>query len=119
MSWPDASSAHADVATSAPTIATVELAPSIAARIAAMTKLGAITRSAVSVSGRGASVARRPAAHANHNKVAAAARGALAHESIAADAAGPADNGRVTQATRNNQSMGGRARTTPFARLGA
>ena len=82
--------------------------------IAATTNAGAITRSAVNVCGRGASVARSPTAHASQSSVAAATRGPSAHDSVAAAAAGPAVSGNVTQATRSSHRKRGRGRLTPF-----
>src|SRR5436190_8680106 len=109
------------VATTAPTIASVDAEPSIAQSTATTTSAGAMTRTAVSVCGRGASVARRPAPHASHSSVAAATRGASDHCSIVALTAGPAVTGNVTHATRSNQRKRGRGRDDsvrgPRARL--
>src|SRR4051812_28676221 len=95
-------------------VASVEGAPSIAASTAATTNAGAITRSAVNVWVRGASVANNPAAHAIHNNVVAAMRGPSDHDSVAAAAAGPAVSGSVTHATRSSHKKPGRGRLTPF-----
>jgi hypothetical protein len=115
MSLPDASALHTIVATTAPTIASVDAEPSIAVSNAATTSAGAMTRNAVSVCGRGARVASRPAPHASHSRVVAATRGASDHDAIVASAAGPAVTGSVTHDTRSNHKKNGRGRMTPFA----
>src|SRR4051794_37052331 len=118
MSCPDASAAHTSVATIAPTIAAVDASPAIAAHTAAITNAGAMTRNAVSMTGRGASVASNPAAHASQSSTAPATRGASDHDASESAAAGPAVTGSVIHATRNNHRKRGRGSGTPF-RCGA
>src|SRR4051794_4473981 len=114
MSCPDASAAHTSVATIAPTIAAVDASPAIAAPTAAITNAGATTRNAVSMTGRGASVASNPTAHATQRSSAPATRGASDHDASESAAAGPAVTGNVTHATRNNHRKRGRGSGTPF-----
>jgi len=95
-------------------VAMVDASPSIATSTAPITNAGAMTRSAVSVIGRGASVASSPTAHAAHNSTAPATRGPSDHDASEADAPGPAVTGRVIHATRSNHRKRGRGSGTPF-----
>ncbi len=78
-----------------------------------------MTRSAVSMIGRGASVASNPTAHATHNSTAPATRGPSDHDASEADAPGPAVTGRVTHATRSSHRKTGRGSGTPFVPFGS
>src|SRR5690349_13438955 len=114
MSCPEVRIAHTTVATIAPTHAIVDASPSSATSAAPITNAGAITRNAVSITGRGASVASSPSAHAAHNSTAPAIRGPLDHVARDADAPGPAVTGRVIHATRSSHRKRGRGSGTPF-----
>ena len=83
---PTRAARHTTVATTAPTIAIVDASRRSRPAPRRSTNAGATTRSAVSVSGRGASVARRPTAHASHSSTAAATRGPSDHVASDADA---------------------------------
>ena len=77
-SWPDTSTSAATVATTAPIDARVEGAVDHRGDRRDRER-GAITRTAVSESGRGASTASSPAAHATHRSTSATSSGASAH----------------------------------------